>query len=63
MIRWAGGRGVTPAVACGYLDLVRPFAERHAVGGSAGLRALTAGDVTAFLIVGGQHPALRASRC
>jgi integrase/recombinase XerD len=42
-------RGVTPAVARGYRDLVRPFAERHAAGGLAGLNALTAGDVTAFL--------------
>ena len=41
-------RGVTPAVARGYRDLVRPFAERHAAGG-AGLGSLTAGDVTAFL--------------
>ena len=40
---------MTPAVARGYLDLVRPFAERHAAGGGAGLGALTAGDVTAFL--------------
>ena len=44
-----GERGVTPAVARGYLDLVRPVAERHAADGGAGLRALTAGDVTAFL--------------
>jgi site-specific recombinase XerD len=44
-----GERGVQPAVARGYLDLVRPFAERHAAAGGAGLRALTAGDVTAFL--------------
>ena len=44
-----GERGVQPAVARGYLDLVRPFAERHAAGGSVGLCALTAGDVTAFL--------------
>jgi len=42
-------RGVQPEVARGYLDLVRPFAERHAADGSAGLGALTAGDVTAFL--------------
>jgi hypothetical protein len=35
----------------GYLDLVRPFAERHAADGGAGLGALTAGDVTAFLTV------------
>jgi site-specific recombinase XerD len=42
-------RGVTPAVARGYRDLVRPFAERHAVGGLAGLSALTAGDVTVFV--------------
>jgi integrase/recombinase XerD len=42
-------RGVTHAVARGYRDLVRPFAERHAAGGLAGLNALTAGDVTAFL--------------
>jgi integrase/recombinase XerD len=44
-----GERGVQSAVARGYLDLVRPFAERHAADGGAGLRALTAGDVTAFL--------------
>jgi site-specific recombinase XerD len=44
-----GERGVTPAVARGYLDLVRLFAERHAAGGRADLCALTAGDVTAFL--------------
>ncbi len=44
-----GERGVQPAVARGYLDLVRPFAERHAADGGAGLRALTAGDITAFL--------------
>jgi integrase/recombinase XerD len=44
-----GERGVQPAVARGYLDLVRPFAERHAADDSAGLHALTAGDVTAFL--------------
>jgi site-specific recombinase XerD len=44
-----GERGVTPAVARGYLDLVRPFAERHAADGGAGLGALAAGDVTAFL--------------
>jgi site-specific recombinase XerD len=44
-----GERGVAPPVARGYLDLVRPFAELHAAGGGAGLRALTAGDVTAFL--------------
>jgi site-specific recombinase XerD len=44
-----GERGVTPAVARGYLDLVRPFAERHAADGCAGLRDVTAGDVTAFL--------------
>ena len=44
-----GERGVTPAVARGYLDLVRPFAERRAADGGAGLGALTAGDVTAFL--------------
>lgn len=44
-----GERGVTPAVARGYVDLVRPFTERHAAAGGAGLRALTAGDVTAFL--------------
>jgi len=44
-----GERGVQPAVARGYLDLVRPFTERHAAAGGAGLRALTAGDVTAFL--------------
>jgi integrase/recombinase XerD len=42
-------RGVTPAVARGYRDLVRPFAERHAAGGLTGLSAVTAGDVTAFL--------------
>jgi site-specific recombinase XerD len=42
-------RGVTPAVARGYLDLVRPFAEQHAAGGLSGLNAVTAGDVTAFL--------------
>ena len=42
-------RGVTHAVARGYRDLVRPFAEQHAAGGLAGLSALTAGDVTAFL--------------
>jgi integrase/recombinase XerD len=44
-----GERGVTPAVARGYLDLVRPFVERHAADGGAGLGALAAGDVTAFL--------------
>ena len=44
-----GERGVQAAVARGYLDLVRPFAERHAADGSAGLGVLTAGDVTAFL--------------
>jgi integrase/recombinase XerD len=44
-----GERGVQPAVARGYLDLVRPFAERHAADGGTGLGALTAGDVTAFL--------------
>jgi integrase/recombinase XerD len=44
-----GERGVQAAVARGYLDLVRPFAERHAADGSAGLHALTAGDVTVFL--------------
>jgi integrase/recombinase XerD len=44
-----GERGVQPEVARGYIDLVRPFAERHAAGGSVGVRALTAGDVTAFL--------------
>jgi integrase/recombinase XerD len=44
-----GERGVQPAVARGYLDLVRPFAERHAADDGAGLHALTAGDVTAFL--------------
>jgi len=44
-----GERGVTPAVARGYRDLVRPFAEQHAAGGHAGLNAVTAGDVTAFL--------------
>ena len=44
-----GERGVQPEVARGYLDLVRPFAERHAADGGAGLGALTAGDVTAFL--------------
>ncbi len=38
-------RGVTPEVARGYRDLVRPFAEQHA----AGLNAVTACDVTAFL--------------
>ncbi len=42
-------RGVAPEVARGYRDLVRPFAERHAAGGAAGLNAVTAGDVTAFL--------------
>jgi len=40
---------VTHAVALGYRDLVRPFAERHAADGLVGLGALTAGDVTAFL--------------
>ncbi len=38
-----------PATAAEVLDLVRPFAERHAADGGAGLGALAAGDVTAFL--------------
>jgi len=44
-----GERGVQAEVARGYLHLVRPFVERHAAGGAAGLRGLTAGDVTVFL--------------
>jgi len=44
-----GERGVQADVARGYLYLVRPFVERHAAGGIAGLRGLTAGDVTVFL--------------
>lgn len=57
-----GERGVTPAVARGYLDLVRPFAERHAADGSAGLRALTAGDVTAFLTAGSRRLAPKTAQ-
>ncbi len=44
-----GERGVQAAVARGYLYLIRPFAERYAAGGTAGLQGLTPGDVTAFL--------------
>jgi integrase/recombinase XerD len=45
-----GERGLQPRVACGYLDLVRPFVARWAGAGSADLGRLTAGDVTAFLV-------------
>ena len=41
-------RGVQPAVAGNYADLVRPFVLRYA-GGGAGLGQLTAGEVTSFL--------------
>jgi integrase/recombinase XerD len=44
-----GERGVQADVARGYLYLVRPFVERHAADGIAGLRGLAAGDVTVFL--------------
>ena len=57
-----GERGVQAAVASGYVNLVRPFAERHAAGGIAGLRGLTAGDVTAFLVAGSRRLAPRLSR-
>jgi|SRR5215468_385002 len=42
-------RGVQPEVARGYVDLVRPFVASHAAPG-AGVAALTAGQVTAFLV-------------
>ncbi|MGH3281804.1 MAG: tyrosine-type recombinase/integrase, partial [Trebonia sp.] len=57
-----GERGVTPAVARGYRDLVRPFAERHAAGGLAGLNTMTAGDVTAFLTAQSQRLAPKTAQ-
>jgi site-specific recombinase XerD len=42
-------RGVQPEVARGYVDLVRSFVASHAASG-AGVAALTAGQVTAFLV-------------
>lgn len=43
-------RGLQAAVARGYVDSVRSFAERCTGTGSAGPGQLTAGDVTAFLV-------------
>jgi len=49
--RWLlAERGLRPAVARGYLSAVRRFVTAHAVGGLSGLRDLTSGDVTAFLL-------------
>lgn len=42
-------RGMGARSVRGYLDLVRPFIERH-VNDEADLRVLTAGDVTSFLV-------------
>jgi site-specific recombinase XerD len=42
-------------VARGYVDSVRPFVAAHAAGGEAGLRDLSAGDVTAFLTAGSRR--------
>jgi integrase/recombinase XerD len=44
-----GERGMGVRSVRGYLDLVRPFIERHVRDG-AGLRGLAAGDVTSFLV-------------
>jgi integrase/recombinase XerD len=45
-----GERGLQARVARGYIDLVRPFVTAHVASGQAGLRELTAGEVTAFLV-------------
>lgn len=48
--RWLlAERGLQVKVARGYVDSVRPFVTAHAGSSDAGLRDLTAGDVTAFM--------------
>lgn len=55
-------RGLQARVARGYIDLVRPFVTTHAASGQAGLRELTAGEVTVFLVAESRRLAPRTTQ-